>query len=101
MQFEGKYSYFKDLAHRTNIAKSLSYHHQQLVCYQLSKSESLVKEMETAKGRSLKCVIMYYTFNMHTGNQCKVNELEYGDLFLEVCPLLNGSSDIHKYISEQ
>lgn len=57
--------------------------------------------MKTAKGRSLKCVITYYTFNMHKGNQCKVNELEHGDLFLEVCLLINVSSDIHKYISEQ
>ena len=53
MRFEAKHNYFKDLAHRTkqfkNIAMSLSHRHQQLVCYQLSKSESLVKEMQTAK----------------------------------------------------
>ena len=53
MRFEAKHNYFKDLAHRTkqfkNIAMSLSYRHQQLVCYQLSKSESLVKGMQTAK----------------------------------------------------
>ena len=53
MRFEAKHDYFKDLAHRTkqfkNITMSLSYRHQQLVCYQLSKSESLVKGMQTAK----------------------------------------------------
>ena len=53
MRFEAKHNYFKDLAHRTkqfkNIAMSLSHRHQQLVCYQLSKSESLVKVMQTAK----------------------------------------------------
>ena len=46
-------AYIKDLAHRIkqfkNIAMSLSHRHQQLVCYQLSKSESLVKEMQTTK----------------------------------------------------
>ena len=51
MLFEGKNNDFKDLVHPIkfkNIAMSLSYHHQQLVCYQLSKSESLVKDMQTA-----------------------------------------------------
>lgn len=45
MRFE--HNYFKDLAHRTkqfkNIGMSLSHCHHQLVCYQLNKSESLVK----------------------------------------------------------
>ena len=34
---------------------SLSYRHQQLVYYQLSKPESLVKEMQTAK-----CIYAFY-----------------------------------------
>ena len=59
MRFEAKHNYFKDLAHRIknfkNIAMSLSYRHQQLVCYQLSKPESLVKEMQTAK-----CIYAFY-----------------------------------------
>ena len=46
MRIEAKQNYFKDLTHRIknfkNIAMSLSYRHQQLVCYQLSKPESLV-----------------------------------------------------------
>jgi len=54
MRFEGKYNYFKDLAQKSkqfkNIAKSFSQRHQELVCYHLSKSGSLVKVMETSKG---------------------------------------------------
>ena len=63
MRFEAKHNYFKDLAHRTkqfkNIAMSLSHRHQQLVCYQLSKSESLVKEMQTAK-----CIYFMYLLSI-------------------------------------
>ena len=54
MRFEGKHNYFKDLSQKTkcfkNIAKSLSHRHQRLVCYHLTKSQSLVKEMEIGKG---------------------------------------------------
>jgi len=54
MRFEVKHNYFKDLAQKRkqfkNKAKCLPYHHQQLVCYQLSKSKSLGKEMETSEG---------------------------------------------------
>ena len=79
MRFEAKHNYFKDLAHRTkqfkNIAMSLSHRHQQLVCYQLSKSESLIKEMQTAK-----CILQLPSIyvvdiihcDMHIGHQCKV-----------------------------
>ena len=34
---------------------------------------------------------------MHTGHQCKVNELEYGDLFVEACLVVNGETEIHRY----
>ena len=34
---------------------------------------------------------------MHTGHQCKVNELEYGDLFVEACLVINGKTEIHRY----
>ena len=100
MRFEGKHNYFKDLAHRIkqfkNIAMSLSHRHQQLVCYQLSKSQSLVKGMQTSK-----CILHIYLlmFNiyMHTGHQSKVNELEYGDLLVEACLVVNGETEIHRY----
>ena len=62
MRFEAKHNYFKDLAHQTkqfkNIAMSLSHRHHQLVCYQLSKSESLVKGIQTAK-----CIYNYLLYN--------------------------------------
>ena len=54
MRFKGKHNYFKDLSQKTkcfkNIAKSLAHRHQKLVSYQLSKSQSLIKEMEIGKG---------------------------------------------------
>ena len=101
MRFEGKHNYFKDLAHRTkqckNIAMSLSNRHQQLVCYQLSKPESLVKRIETAK-----CIYflntIYILILIYPGHPCKVNELEYSEQLPEVCPLLNGESKIYRYI---
>ena len=34
---------------------------------------------------------------MHTGHQCKVNELEYGDLLEEACLVVNGETEIHRY----
>ena len=34
---------------------------------------------------------------MHTGHQCKVNELEYGDLLVEACLVVNGETEIHRY----
>ena len=62
MRFEGKHNYFKDLSQKTkcfkNIAKSLSHRHQRLVCYHLSKSQSLVKEMEIGKGEGRLIVAM-------------------------------------------
>ena len=38
---------------------------------------------------------------MHTGHQCnlKVNELEYGELLLEACLLVNSESEIHRYLA--
>ena len=33
---------------------------------------------------------------MHTGYQCKVNELEYGDLLLETCLVVDGETEIHR-----
>lgn len=40
MRFEGKHSYFKDLAHRVkcfkNIAKTMAERHQELLCYYLN-----------------------------------------------------------------
>ena len=38
-------------------------------------------------------------FDIHTGHPYKVNELEYGELFLEVCSLLNSESEIHRYFA--
>lgn len=35
---------------------------------------------------------------MHTGHQCKVNDLEYGELLLEICSSVNSESAIHRYI---
>ena len=100
MRFEGKHNYFKDLAHRIkqfkNIAKSLSHRHQQLVCYQLSKPESLVKRLETAKCiyKLLRTVLAFKLI----GHPCKVNELEYSEFFPQVSPLVNGETEIHKYV---
>ena len=100
MRFEGKHNYFKDLAHHIkqfkNIAMSLSHRHQQLVCYQLSKPESLVKILETAK-----CA--YQLFNtvlacIFIGHPCKVKELEYCEFLPQACSLLNEESEIHKYV---
>ena len=34
---------------------------------------------------------------MHTGHQCKVNELEYGDLLVEAWLVVNGETEIHRY----
>ena len=31
---------------------------------------------------------------MHTGYQCKVNELEYGNLLLETCLVVDGETEI-------
>ena len=46
-RFEAKHNYFNNLAQKTkqfkNIAMSLAHRHQQLTCYNLSKSGSLVK----------------------------------------------------------
>ena len=80
---------------------SLSYRHQQLVCYQLSKSESLVKGIQTAKIIYNSCiyVVDIIHFDMHTGHQCKVNELEYGELLLEACSLVNTESKLHRYLA--
>ena len=100
MRFEGKHNYFKDLPHRIKqfkiIAKSLSHRHQQLVCFQLSKPESLVKRLETAKcNYKLLCTVLAFTLIGHT---CNVNELEYNKFLPQVCPLVNGESEIHKYV---
>ena len=57
MRFESKHSYFKDLAHRVkcfkNIAKTLAFHHQNLITYYLnssSESSPFCKEIETGAG---------------------------------------------------
>ena len=34
---------------------------------------------------------------MHTGHQCRVNELEYGDLLVEAGLVVNGETEIHRY----
>ena len=34
---------------------------------------------------------------MHTGHQCKVNELEYGDLLVEAYLVVNSETEIHRY----
>ena len=77
---------------------SLSHRHQQLVCYQLSEPESLVKILETAK-----CA--YQLFNtvlacIFIGNPCKVKELEYCECLAQACSLINEESRmyIHTYI---
>lgn len=75
---------------------SLSHRHQQLVCYQLSKPESLIKGLETAKCITQSDLIILH-FSIYIGHPCKVNELEYSELLSEVCPLVNGESKIHKY----
>ena len=79
---------------------SLSHRHQQLVCYQLSKSESLVKGIEKANVYFFKYyfIILHFNTYIYPGNPCKVNELEYSELLSEVCPLLNGESKIHRYV---
>ena len=100
MQFEGKHNYFKDLAyqikHFKNIAMPLSHRHQQLVCYQLSKSQSLVKGMQTSKCIFHSYLLMFNVY-MHTGHQCKVNESEYGDLLVEAYLVVNSETEIHRY----
>ena len=59
-------------------------------------TESLVKGIQIAK-----CIYNYciYVVDMHTGHQCKVNELEYGKLLLETCSLVNSESQIHRYLA--
>ena len=37
---------------------------------------------------------------MYTGHQCKVDELEYGDLLVEACLVVNGETEIHRYSYE-
>ena len=34
---------------------------------------------------------------MHIGHHCKVNKLEYGDLLVEACLVVNGETEIHRY----
>ena len=101
MRFEGKHSYFKHLAQKTkqfkSISKSLSWRHQQLVCYHLSKSESLVKEMETSAKSTTKLHIMTLICNL--GQQCKVNELSYGDLLVKFSPAINSVGGNVTYVT--
>ena len=83
------HNYFKDLAHRIkqfkNIAKSLSHCHQQLVCYQLSKPESLVKRPETAKcNYKLLCTVLASTL---IGQTCNVNEFGVQWIFSTSLPI--------------
>ena len=40
-----------------------------------------------------------FTFHIYTGYQCKVNELEYNNILLEVFPLLNETSTIHRLVT--
>ena len=41
--------------------------------------------------------MFYVDIRVHTGHQCKVNELEYGDLLVEACLVINGETEIYRY----
>ena len=43
------------------------------------------------------CLLFNIDTYMHMGHQCKVNELEYGDLLVEAGLVVNGNTEIHRY----
>ena len=53
MRFEGKHSYFKDIARCVkcfkNIPESLAFHHQRLMCYYLNSDKFFVS-LDTLTG---------------------------------------------------
>ena len=60
------------------------------------QSQSLVKVMETSKGVCMHPFDIWHCVHIYIGYQCKISELEYGDLFTEVYPSVSMESKIYR-----
>ena len=66
MRFEGKHSYFRDLANRVkcykNIPKTMAERHQELLCYYLKSTKNgspFMKETMVGPGTCVPCACFY------------------------------------------
>lgn len=105
MHFEGKHSYFKDLAHRVkcfkNIPKTLANWHQEMICYQINSDHStFFTKAETGPSKALESIFVFI-YMLHTSffhsflvKSSLISNLAYSINLLNEFPELSRNDEI-------